>query len=173
MPNTYTLIQAQTLASTQATVTFSSIPAIYTDLLLKISARTDDATSVVNSILLRINGDTATNYSETRMTGNGSSASSSRSTSNTAMNINAGAAGANSTASTFSNTDIYIPNYLISSEKPVSYFGTGENNATLSLISGGAGLWRNTAAITALALSSNTGSLVTNSSFYLYGIKNS
>jgi hypothetical protein len=173
MANTYILIASQVLGSTTASVTFSSIPATYTDLLLKISARTNDATSVVNSILLRINGDTATNYSETRLSGNGSTASSSRTTSNTTMNINAGAAGANSTASTFSNTDIYIPNYLISDNKPVGYLGTGENNATLSLISHGAGLWRNTAAVSAISMTPTSGNIVSGSSFYLYGIKNS
>ena len=40
--NTYTLISSNVLASSAATVTFSSIPATYTDLVLRVSARNND-----------------------------------------------------------------------------------------------------------------------------------
>ena len=43
MATTYTLITSQTLASSAASVTFSSIPSTYTDLVLRVSARTDNA----------------------------------------------------------------------------------------------------------------------------------
>ena len=59
--NTYTLISSNVLGSSAASVTFSSIPATYTDLVLRVSARTDaDDTS-----LITFNG-TTTGYSKTR-----------------------------------------------------------------------------------------------------------
>jgi hypothetical protein len=42
MANTYTLIESQVLGSSAASVTFSAIPATYTDLVLKFSSRNDD-----------------------------------------------------------------------------------------------------------------------------------
>ena len=66
---TYTPIARQVIASATGTVTLSSIPGTYTDLVLIISAT---ATTGADDLLLQFNGDTASNYSETILTGTGS-----------------------------------------------------------------------------------------------------
>jgi hypothetical protein len=80
-----------------------------------------------------------------------------------------------STASTFGNFQMYIPNYAGSSNKSVSIDAVTENNATAAEANLVAGLWSSTAAITSITLY-NYGS-VTNfmqhSTATLYGIKNS
>ena len=76
MPTTYTPLQTTTLGSSQASVTLSGISGSYTDLVVVISAQ---GTSAGNDqdINMTFNSDTATNYSRTRLYGNGSNASSS------------------------------------------------------------------------------------------------
>jgi hypothetical protein len=178
VPTTYTLIASSVLGSNQSTVSFSSIPATYTDLIVTGSIRSSNA-GIGNqlSIWFNTDTDTATTYSYTYLRGTGTAASSSRS-SNTGdtriFDIN----GNGSTASVFSNTEIYIPNYRASINKPFSAFSTMENNASASFMGVNAFLWRNTAAITAITLASQQyaslgTTLLAGSSFYLYGIKNS
>jgi hypothetical protein len=166
MANTYTLIQAQNLVSNAANVTFSSIPGTYTDLALRMSTR---ATPVgfLESITLRFNGDTATNYSYTYIINN----SSARSTSNDIIQVQ-GSPGTNFASNIFSNNEVYIPSYTVSKSKPMSTMSVISDNSTTGYRELGAALWRNNAAITSILIDVS-GSFVTGSSFYLYGIKNS
>ena len=63
MAKAYTLIQAQTLTSSAASVTFSNIPQNYTDLIVKISGRATSTSGTSRAIRLEINGDTTySNY---------------------------------------------------------------------------------------------------------------
>lgn len=167
MPSTYTLISSNVLSSSAASVTFSAIPSTYTDLVLRCSTR---HSSTQTSMRITFNSDSATNYSETAIYGNGSAASSQQDPNvNFAYLLNY-IVPSTYTASTFSNNEIYIPNYTASANKPFSGFGTQENNATASNIAGSAFLWRNTAAITSIQLALPSGDYVAGSSFYLYGI---
>jgi len=169
MASTYTLISSQVLASSAASVTFSSIPATYTDLVLKVSARTD-VSAVTDTLVFYLNYAPSL-WSQTNVSGSGTAATSTRTTSVTYFGqpIN----GNTSTSNTFTNTEIYIPSYNASQNKPISGFSSTENNTAASTISSGAGLWRSTAAISAITLTPLTGTnFVTNSSFYLYGISN-
>ena len=172
MATTYTLIASNTLGSAAATVTFSSIPSTYTDLIVRIGARTDRA-STLDYISVRFNNDSATNYSITWLEGDGSTPASSRaSTISSFYQLPADAASA--TGNTFSECEIYIPNYTVSANKQVNLIGSQENNNANNRTAAIAGLWRNTNAINSIAFTSFYGNnFVTNSSFYLYGIKNS
>jgi len=172
MANTYTLIQTQTLASSAASVTFSSIPATFTDLVLRISARYDGSL-VHGSIEMRPNSDSGSNYSQTTLYGTGSAAVSANGSAQSSAIFQRQIVGDTATANTFSNSEIYIPNYLSSDKKPMSGFGVGENNATLASLAVSANLWQGTAAITSIFLQSNGTNWLSGSSFYLYGIKNS
>jgi hypothetical protein len=166
MPNTYTLIASNTVGSGGASsITFSSIPSTYTDLLVKVSGRATDS-SVYAGIYVSFNG-TAYNSTGRIIEGDGSSASSAT-FSNGAISF---IAGATATANTFGSTELYIPNYAGSTNKSYSSDGVGENNATLALAQLNAGLWSNTAAITQITLDSySSNTFVQYSSFYLYGI---
>jgi hypothetical protein len=177
MPNTYTLIASNTLSTSAASVTFSSIPATFTDLVLKFSVRSTGGSNAFDHINVTFNGDTATNYSRTYLSGDGAAASSARSTSASLFGMLQASDGATATSNTFSNGDLYIPSYTASQNKPISQDSAQENNSTTAFRVANAGLWRNTAAITSITLavggSGGSTDFVSGSSFYLYGIKNS
>ena len=164
MANTYTLIEAKSLGSTTATITFSAIPQTYTDLKLVNSTRCD----LVNSVAVRIafNSNTS-NFTGIYLQGAGSGTPSSGTDGR-----RAGVSIPTSyTSNTFTNDEIYIPNYTSANFKSYSLDSTQENNATLSYIELYAGLWSDTSAITSITLTlDSSGSFVANSTFYLYGI---
>ena len=169
MANTYQLIEAQTLGSSATSVTFSAIPATYTDLLLKVSIRGNVA-QINQSYQITFNGTSTTGISMRRLYGTGAAAASDTLTLTEAV-------GASATSNTFSNEEIYIPNYLSSNAKSFSIDGVVENNATTGYQVLYAGLWNPAvqAAISSIVLTAQGGSsqLVQYSTFYLYGIKNS
>ena len=164
MPNTFTLIASNTVSSAVSSITFSSIPATYTDLCIKLSARCDVLNTAVK---IQFNGLT-TNLSTRYLYANGSSASG-----GTDTQIYTYENASTYTANTFGNSEIYIPNYTSSNAKSVNSDAVTENNATGADMLLGAGLWNSTAAITSVALVSNSGNFVANSTFYLYGIVSS
>ena len=172
MANTYTLISSNVLSTSAATVTFSAIPATYTDLVLRCSIRGTGGGG--NAIYLdQINGTTTTIYSYTRLTGTGTTVASSRG-SNDTIAMNAIMPGSTYTANTFGSFEIYFPNYGVSANKIVSTFGATEDNAAgTNQLSIQAGQWRDTGAITSFRLSNPFDNIISGSSFYLYGIKNS
>jgi hypothetical protein len=165
---TYTLISSNVLSSTAASVTFSAIPATFTDLVLKMSMRGPGG-GAASSIDLTFNGTTA-NYSKTQIRGDGTTADSFASTGSSAIVLSTTVNQSGATADTFSNTEIYIPNYTVVVNKPISVDSATENNATEAYRTAIAGLSSNTAAITSITITANVG---TGSSFYLYGISSS
>ena len=171
MANTYELIASNVLSTTAASVTFSAIPATYTDLVFRWSARN---TGAGENAQIRFNADSASNYSRTNLYGDGTSANSIRGTSETYFYFGFSIDSSTRTASTFANAELYIPNYTVAANKPISGFSIIETNAaacdTPAVI---AALWRNTAAITSIEVGPVTNSFASGSSFYLYGIKNS
>ena len=173
MPSTYTLISSNVLSSSAASVTFSAIPSTYTDLVLRVSARSDAAGLTQDNIWITFNG-VGSGYSTTALTGNGSAASSNSTSSATIIRAYNGANSNGATANSFGSAEIYIPNYAGSTAKPVSSFGVSETNSATSYLSATAGLSSATAAITSIMTMTGNGSnWLAGSSFYLYGIKNS
>lgn len=163
MPKTYEPIQSQVLGSNQATVTFSSIPQTYTDLILIVSA----AATSTNDPYLRVNSDSGTNYSYTTLTGNGSTASSARATNQTTISINY--FGSDSTTLGDNARVIQFLNYSnTTTYKTVLARGGRGNTDGLALM---VNLWRSTAAISSIVYYPGTGSLLSGSTFTLYGIK--
>ena len=173
MPSSRFLITSQTLGSAAASVTFSSIPATYTDIVLKASARTDRA-DYEDYCYVRFNGDTSSLYSLTDLKAQGGSASSTRFSSQSG-NFFFYATASTATASTFGSEEVYVPSYTVSQSKPFSLFTVSENNNTTNhTIDVNAGLYRSNTAISSITIQSyNSANFVTGSSFYLYGIKNS
>ena len=170
MANTYVAIATVTVGSGgAANIEFTSIPQTYTDLVILLSSRTDQAANN-DDRSMRFNG-SSSGYSNRTVYGTGSSALSGAPYSDRAYigSINAGT----STSNTFSNTQIYIPNYTSSNYKSVSSETVQENNATQAFAVCIASLWSNTSAITSIILSYGTGNWVQYSTATLYGIKNS
>ena len=172
MPVTYNLIASNTLSSAAASVTFSAIPGTYTDLVLRLSLR---STSTNVGIEVIFNTGTSGLYSYTSLF-NSQGTPTSLSSTNT-NNVRAiGTASSASTSNTFGSIEIYIPNYTASSNKPVSAFGTTENNnaTTAYFMEATANLFRSTSAISQIVVqNTNSDTFVSGSSFFLYGIKNS
>lgn len=171
MAATYIPIASTTLTTSAGSVTFSSIPATYTDLVLRWSGRSTRA-NIGTDVLITLNSSTATNYSYTFMRGNSASAVSSRGSNQ--ANLWVVTNGTNTTSNTFSSNELYIPNYAASQNKPISSYDVVENNSSSSgqaLIDAYAELWRVTDAITSITLAPDASSFVSGSSFFLYGIK--
>ena len=173
MATTYTLINSNVLTGSAASVEFTSIPATYTDLVVRWSSRADNA-SAANTNWVELNSDTASNYSYTYLQGGGSAGvSSARGSSEAALYAGRQDA-ANATANTFGSAEMYIPSYTVTQKKPVSMDSTTENNDTEAFRMATATLWQGTAAITSIKIRPNAGgqNFVSGSSFYLYGISN-
>lgn len=156
MPSTYDKIASQTLPSATATITFTSIPATYTDIVLVLAG----VYTADNFVNCRINNDTASNYSATNLRGNGTSATSGR-YSNASFGIGFGSSPENAT--------FHFMNYSnTTTNKTVLVRSNKASSETRAVV----GLYRSTSAISRLDLlhdsanGFNTGTMVT-----LYGIK--
>lgn len=175
MANTYTLISSNVLSSSAASVTFSSIPSTYTDLVLKLSAR-DDGAAPNDNAYITFNNNSNSVYSSTFIYRNAATSKGSLIQSATTADdynyVNSNGA----TSNTFSNNEIYIPNYAGSNNKPWMGFNVAENNSSTTggRITLNGKLAQITSAINQITLF-QFGSQVwlSGSSFYLYGIKNS
>ena len=158
--STYEPIASQTLGSTSANVTFSSIPQGYTDLVLVVQAK---AATTDDNIYLRFNSDSGSNYSVTNMYGNGSTAASTRYSNNSFIWFdNFGYL----RTSSFSTIIMNFQNYSNSTTNKTCLI---RNNIDSVGVTASVGLWRNTAPITAINLL--TSGFASGSTFSLYGIQ--
>jgi hypothetical protein len=166
MATTYEKIQSTTLGSAAANITFSSIPATYTD--LRISFYTAPNLTTVSNVFIRYNGDSGSNYSFTRIFGNGSTVSSDASTSQTKIIIGNGAL-STTTNPSFYGVDIF--SYAGSTFKTCLVDANNDNNGS-GVVERTVGLWRDTAAITSITLNLEGGAidLEPGTTATLYGI---
>jgi hypothetical protein len=167
MPNNYVLLERIELNALTASVTFANIPQTgYTDLKVVMSVRTTRA-ATDDAVLISFNG-SSTGFTMRELRGTGTTTFSG-STTNPFVGYHDGNT---ATSNTFSNAEIYIPNYFNSSiNKSFSVDSVFENNATSALQGLIAGLWSNTAAITSITLVPEIGpNFVANSTFSLYGL---
>jgi hypothetical protein len=173
MANTYEIIASSTVGSGGTTnIEFTLIPGTYTDLVLFLSLRSDRSAQR-SAIALEFNN-SSSSYQYRRLFASGSTPGSD--TDSTLGYVYAGEMNAaSSTATTFSNNFIYIPNYAGSTYKSVSSDTAEEtNDATNNRVSLIANLWSNTSAITSIKLfdgDSGTAKILQHSTAYLYGIK--
>jgi len=164
--NTMVALRSTTLATSQTSVTFSSIPQTYTDLVL-VAQEYTTGTPTAYGITVQFNGDTGSNYSNTLMSGNGSSAASSRATNKIGAWI-----GYESYSANWTNIVTNIQNYSNSTtyKTLITRYSVASN-----YVAAGTSLWRNTGAISSITvLSTDFGSastpFVAGSTFTLYGI---
>lgn len=160
---TMTLISTVTVgAGGASSIDFNSIPQTYTDLHIILSARTAYS-SVFQYVTVGLNGTGTT--SAKNLLGNGGSVSS-----NSNNQVDGAIPAATSTALTFSNVQLYIPNYTSSTSKVISVDGVGENNSTTAYQALTALLSSTTSAVTSLSLGFAGQSAVQYSTASLYGI---
>ena len=156
MAQTYDAIASYTFGSAASSYTFSSIAASWTDLILVCSANGNRASNA-DSLAIRFNSDSGTNYSYTYLLGDyTNTASSGRNTNQT--NIFVGNFTSNSVSNNFSSHIIQIMNYNNSTtyKSVIARAGTIAGGGYDGLFAI-AGLWRSTSAITSILVRSETG----------------
>jgi len=162
MPATYEAIATTTLGSASTGVTFSSIPGTYTDIVAVINASASGATAA----WFNTNASGAGLFSDTRMTGDGTTASSTRRTGQDESVFTSGS----EVGTTFSFVAVlHFMNYANSTtfKTVVSRSGSAGAATTAAVC-----LRRDTSAITTINFDLvGTGTYSVGSTFTLYGIK--
>jgi len=175
MANTYTPISTVTVGSGGASsIDFTSISQSYTDLILKISARTSASGNVLDLRIRVGNGnvDTGSNYKYLELTGI-PSASIVAGGGGTTDKFNTIHPGSSVTASTFGSVEVYVPNYASSDKKSMSTDAITENNSSNTQLRLQAWLWDSTSTINTISIFPSSGTFDQYSTATLYGIKNS
>jgi hypothetical protein len=163
--NTYVALDTQTLGTAAASVTFSSIPSGYTDLVLVITAQA----SASSNLQMRFNGSSAAYYSNTGMRGySTSTADSFRQTNLSSMTLTT----VEDIGNPNTNIIIQIPNYSNTTTFKTALVRANQATAGTEAI---VGLWRGTTgsdtpAITSITLLPGSGNLNVGSTFTIYGI---
>jgi hypothetical protein len=168
----YDSIATTTLSTATASVTFNSIPATYTHLQIRATAR---GTSTVDSFVLRFNNDTSiSNYNSHYLYGSGSAASGATQGVTSYMFVGSMPT-SSSTANSFGATVIDILDYTSVNKTKVTRSLTGQDNSGSGGMVVFGGIWFNSSlsAVTRIDIFPNasTGNFAQYSSFALYGIK--
>jgi hypothetical protein len=163
LPATYEPIATTTLSSSASNITFSTIPATYTD--LKIILVNTTTGSIIPA--LRFNSDTGSNYSNTTLFGDRASVS-------TGSNNNTNELYFADTTSTSATIPIMyaieVFSYAGSTNKTVLATDSGDKSSS-GRVERNVGLWRNTAAITSVELRARSSTWSIGTTATLYGIK--
>ena len=162
MASTYEPIATNTLSVDTASVTFSSISSAYTDLVLVCSVKGSTSGAYGQ---MRLNSDTGTNYSQTSVYGNGSSAGSARNSS-----VSWAYPAQNNNVDT-TNFTSYIINFMNYTNTTTYKTMISRNGSAAYVTEALVTLWRSTSAINSILFQLNLGNLAAGSTFTLYGIK--
>jgi hypothetical protein len=161
---TYEKIASTTLGSAAASVTFSSIPSTYTDLVLVIVG----ANAGGSRVRYQFNSDSGSNYSRTNIVGTGSSAASYSGSNNTVADLNVigGATALTAPYTIITN----FQNYSNTTTYKTLITRFGSNDGAAPAVEAIVNLWRSTSAINRIDTTALGGNFVTGSTFNLYGI---
>ena len=162
-------IATYTLSSPAASITFSSIPQTFTHLQIRMVTRGSDGTNGLSGNLMRVNGDTGSNYTWNAVYGLGGSLSAQTNLSQTSIVIIGFVNGGN-TANLFGVNIIDINDYK-NTNKYKTIRSVGGNGASVAITDYQAGIWKNTNAITSLSFATDTAQFATHTQIALYGIK--
>ena len=154
---TYEPIATTTLGSATATVTFNSFSG-YTDLVLIVNGT---RTTNNGDMTIKVNNDTGSNYSFTRLTGDGSSAVSQASSNDTI--------GYTGVLSSSTRGAVIVQFQYYSNSTTYKTWLT-RFNVTSDRVGAYANLWRSTSAITSIVVGCGADTFTSGSTFTLYGI---
>lgn len=155
-------------SATASSINFLGIPQNFDDLVILLSTRSTTA-DVTQYTTFTFNNNT-TGYSFRYLFGNGGLGQGTFSSSGSRSDMLGPITnGANSTANTFNNSQIYIPNYRQAASKSISIDAVMEQNSAESYPQIWAGLWANNDPITSIQIQGNT-NFTQNSTASLYGI---
>lgn len=158
------------LESTQASVTFSSIPTTYEHLQLRISGRMNISGSSGHGIYMRFNGDTGSNYSNhTFQTYSGTSLNADGYTGFAYVYQAGRITGPLAHASIYATTTIDILDYR-NTNKNTTMIGLTASLPGSSYLSFFSALWDDTAAVTSILLYPPQNDFVADTTMTLYGL---
>lgn len=162
---TYTPIATTTASGSTSSVTFSSIPSTYTDLILVIIGGT---TTSGADMYIQLNSDTGNNYSRTNLYGNGTSAGSTSSAYANQNHFGMGDTASFSTTNGAFNSILHFNNYSnTTTYKSIIQRSNLASAGTDSMVA----LWRSTSAINTIYIyNSPSRNFLSGSTFTLYGI---
>jgi hypothetical protein len=163
MPKTYTPIATQTHPVGGGVITFSSIPQTYTDLILIMNT---GIAGSGGSMYVRMNGDSASNYSQTAIRSSGSAVESFR-FSGSLIYLDYYGPTLNSASSTYI---VQLNNYSNTTTNKTALVRTNAAISSGSGVEAHVGVWRSNAAITSLTIGPTGGNIFSGSTFTLYGI---
>jgi hypothetical protein len=150
----FTVLGNQVLSTSAASVTFSSIPGGYKDLVIHVDASNSGA----EDFLMTLNSDTTNaNYSNVRMRGNGSTTYSNSQTNRQIATI----------FTDPSYAQIQLMDYSATDKHTTALSRSG---LASSQVWAYAWRWANTAAVTSIQLSPGAGTLAAGSTFRLLGV---
>lgn len=144
---------------------FNAIPQNYTDLLIKVSARTGKASAISDNFQISLNS-ISYGFGQKEIYGTGSGSV----TTDSLGQVAGMATGAGATAGAFSNFDIYIPKYASNQVKLYWVESATENNAQTATLAMMLGSWQNISAITSILFMTVGSQLQQHSIASLYGI---
>lgn len=160
----YQAIASTTLSTPTATVTFSSIPATFEHLQLRLSVQCDN--NVLRFLSMRFNNDTGSNYWSRNIDGTGTTPTAASSAADTSIGI----AALVRTNTSFSAGVVNIPDYAGTNKfKNVNNI-TGNDNSNTGYLRIVSGQWISTAAINRIDLFFNSNQFDTGSVIALYGL---
>ena len=166
------LISSVTVGSGGASsIDFTSIPSTYTDLMLRVSTRSTDA-SVRRQLWVKYNN-SSSNYTGRRLYAEDGGVGSDSLSGATGYSFGV-TDGDSATANTYGNAEIYIHNYTSAKYKSSITDSVLENNSSTTYdnwITGN--LWSDATAINQVTITLSAGNFKQYSTAYLYGIKNS
>jgi len=167
MATTFEKIASTTLSSASGTISFDSIAATWTDLVLVVNY---GMAASGPTLRVRFNDDTGSNYSHTFLSGNGSAASSGRFSSEASGALGFAAVGGAST-----QTNVVIAHIMSYANTSVFKTALGMGSEASLGVDRVVNLWRNTAAITKVSVSPGTSfpsqNFASGATAALYGIK--
>ena len=161
----YDLLETEILTGTQASVTFSSSNSTYGADYQHLQLRMTLRATTSNNINFQFNGDTGSNYKSHFLYGDGSSAGSGYYPTNTKLYLG----NTSNTTNVFSGVvvDILDPFETTKNTTTRALYGDTSVNVVQLL----SGAWFNTAALTSILITQDSGSYTTGSRFSLYGLR--
>jgi len=171
-------IATTTLSTTASSITFSSIPATYKHLQIRLFAQTNRATYCRDSVNMRFNSDSGSNYADHSLYGDGANAGAGANTTQTL--ISAGTIGTSAVLSSlmFGVRVIDVLDYANTSKyKTVRSIGGLDMNGTGTggvggLVDLNSGLWQSSTAVTSITFTPAVGTTFNQyTSAALYGVK--
>ena len=161
------LIQTVTVGSGGASsISFSSIPQTFTDLSIVASCRSSSTSNATDVMLVNFNGAGTSNFSAITYGATSASAFAFQDTNNYIGMT----ATTSQTANSFAVSSAYIPNYTVATNKAYTIESAGPSAGGTWAFRFMGVRWSNTAAITSMVITPNSGNFLELSTISLYGI---